>query len=176
MGNKMRDRKGYIRQLDRYHLSRTDILSIEKILRDYADTREMKIAGVSSLPYGRKHMPRAAVDRYISIGRYRPFHLSLRWNEFGIHFAGVDWIYYEDSAKFLFLRKYPRIFHYIEIGAWPGLKITFTPLSTIIYAQTHYATGLELKSMKKTVGRLEEFLAGSPKSIVNNVSFYTRKR
>jgi len=117
MANAKRDRNGYKKQLDRYRLTRTDLLAIEKLLWIYADAREMKHAGVTTLPEGRKHMPRASVDRYAFIGRYRPFHLTLGWNEYGIHFAGVDWIFREDSVKFLSRIGYPRRVSYLELAA-----------------------------------------------------------
>lgn len=44
-------------------------------------------------------MPRATVDRYAFMGRYRPFHLTFGYNAFGIHFARVDWIHHEDNEE-----------------------------------------------------------------------------
>jgi len=170
MANNKRDLNGYKKQLDRYRLNRTDILTIEKILWTYADAREMKYAGVSKPPDGRKHMPRRFMDRYASIGRYRPFYITVGWGERSIYFAGVDWIYREDSAKFLSRRGYPKRTCYLELAAWPGIKLTFTPLSTVIYAQTHYATGKELKAMKKTVQTVEDYLANVPRGLINRSS------
>lgn len=158
---------GYRKQLGRYKLNRSDILALEKLLWRYADAREMKHAGVSSIPDGRKHMPRVAVDRHVSIGRYRPFHLSFGWNEYGIHYAGVDWICREDSVKFLSRHKGLWRTRYIELAVWPGIKVTFTPLSTTVYAQTHYATGSELKIMKDVVRLVEDYISKRPASRLN---------
>lgn len=168
MVNKKRDLNRYKQQLGRYKLNRTDLLAIEKILWVYADAREMRLAGVTKLPDGRKHMPRRAVDRHASIGRYRPFHFSVGWNEFGIHYAGVDWISQEDSVKFMTRPEYPKRTSYIELAAWPGIKVTFTPFSTTIYAQTNYATGKELMVMKNVVNSVEDYLSGRLKSFFNN--------
>lgn len=101
---------------------------------------------------------------------YRPFYLTLGWNEFGIHFPGVDWIYREDSIKFLKERGYPKRKRYMELAAWPGIKVTFTPLTTTIYAQTHYATGKELMAMKRTVVKLENYLQSLPSARLNLIS------
>jgi|GEM_PF-2506404 len=169
MANKKRDRNSYKKQLGRYRLNRADLLAIEKILWIYADAREMRNTG-AILPHNRKHMPRRSVDRYASIGRYRPFHLSFGRNEFGIHYAGVDWIYREDSVKFLSKRGYPRQARYIELAAWPGIKLTFTPRSTIIYAQTHYATGDELRLMKQSVSKIENYLLTCKQTRMNKAS------
>lgn len=166
MANKRRDRNGYKKQLGRYRLSRADILTIEKMLRVYADTREMKHAEVSEMPLKRKHMPRRAVDRHIQVGRYKPFHLTFGWNEFGVHYAGVDWIYTADSVKFL--PKFIKRTRYVEVACKPGITVTFTPLTTTVYAQTHYATGRELKVMKETVLAIENYLSKVTKSRLNN--------
>ena len=123
----------------------------------------------AKLSEGRKHMPRKSVDRFASIGQYSPFHLSFGRNEFGIHYAGVDWMIQEDSIKFLSKPEYPKRTRYLELAASPGIKVTFTPLKTIIYAQTHYATGTELMVMKKTVLNIENYLSGCRKGIVNGV-------
>lgn len=168
MANKKRDRNGYKKELGRYHLSRANLLAIEKILWIYADVREMKSTG-AKLPEGRKHMPRKSIDRFASIGRHRPFHLSFGRNEFGIHYAGVDWIIQEDSIKFLSKPGYPKRTRYLELAAWPGIKVTFTPLKTIIYAQTHYASGTELMVMKKTILNIENYLFKCRKEIINGV-------
>jgi hypothetical protein len=166
MANKKRDINGYRKQLGRYRLNRSDILAIEKMLWIYADALEMKHAGILKPFDGRRHMPRAAVDRYVSIGRYSPFYLSFRWNEFGINYAGVNWIYREDSTKFI--SKYIQKTRYLELAAWPGIKVTFTPLTTIIYAQTHYATGRELKAMKDVIALIENYLSKHPESYLNS--------
>ena len=167
MANKKRDINGYQKSLDRYRLNRSDLLAIEKMLWEYADAREMKHAGISKLPKERKHMPRKAVDRYVSIGRYKPFRITVGWNEYAIHYAGVDWIYCEDSVKFLSKKGYPKRTRYLELAAWPGIKITFTPLSTSVYAQTHYATGAELKVMRETIHAVEEYLSKATKKTFN---------
>ena len=159
MANKKRDTNGYKKQLGRYRLEYSDLLALEKLLWIYADAREMKFAGITELPEGRGHMPRAAIDRHVSMGRYRPFHITVGWNELGIHFAGVDWIYREDSVKFLKERGYSRKTRYFQLSAWPGIHVTFTPRTTTIYAQTHYATGRELRVMRDVIKRIEAYLA-----------------
>lgn len=171
MVNKKRDRNGYKRELGRYKLRRAHLLTIEKILWTYADAVEMQHAKVGSLPKGRKHMPRQVIDRCVSIGRYRPFHFSFGWNEYSIHYAGVDWIHNEDSVKFLSKPGYPKKTCYFELAAWPGIRVTLTPLSTIIYAQTQYATGIELLIMKKAVSALEDYLLALPKALINTSQF-----
>lgn len=167
MANKKRSKHSYSKQLGRYRLKRADMLVIEKILWSYADICEMKHAGVSKMPDGRKHMSRTVVDRHVSIGRYRPFHIGFGMSHFSVEFAGVDWIYQEDSVKFLSKAGYPKRTRYMEFAAWPGIKVTFTPLSTTIYAQTHYATGKELKAMKETVESLGSFIESLQRSYVN---------
>lgn len=167
MANKKRDINGYRKQLGRYKLNRSDILALEKLLWRYADAREMKHAGVTDLPANRKHMPRKFVDRYASVGSYRPFHFSLGWNEFGVHYAGVDWMYREDSVKFLSRHRHLKRTRYMELAAWPGIKITFTPLSTTVYAQTQYATGRELRVMRETVELIEQYLSKLPLARLN---------
>lgn len=164
MVNRKRDRNGYKKELGRYKLNYSDLLTIEQILWIYADAREMKHTGVTELPENREHMPRKFVDRYAFMGRYRPFHIKFGWDWLDINFAGVDWIYREDSVKFLKERGYPKRTRYLELAAWPGIKVTFTPLSTTIFAQTHYATGKELKVMKQTVSLIENFLLNQPNS------------
>jgi len=168
MANKKRDINGYRKQLGRYKLSRADILAIEKILWVYADAREMKHAGISNMPDGRRHMPRVAVDRHASIGKYSPFHLTFAWNDFGIYFAGVNWIYREDSSKFL--PKRIKKTRYLELAAWPGIKVTLTPKETTIYAQTQYATGRELKVMKEAVLLIEKYLSRIDNSSLNLIN------
>lgn len=167
MANKKRDKNTYVKRLGRYRLDRADLLAIEKILWVYADFCEMKHAGIDKLPDGRRHMPRAVVDRCASIGFYRPFHFTLGWGEFGINYADIDWIYREDSVKFLSKQGYPKRTRYLELAAWPGIKVIFTPLSTVIYAQTHYAKGRELKVMKKAVSEIERYLDESKLSFLN---------
>mgnify|MGYP003582208058 CR=1 FL=1 len=167
MANSKRDRNGYRKELGRHKLNYSDLLAIEKILWIYADAREMKYAGITELPEGREHMPRATVDRYAFMGRYRPFHIKFGWGWLDIHFAGVDWIYREDSVKFLKERRYHGRTRYMELAAWPGIKVTFTPQSTTVYAQTHYATGRELKVMRDVTARLEKYLSGLPSAHFN---------
>lgn len=169
MANKKRDRNAYRKELGRHRLSRVDLLTIEKILWLYSDTMEAKNTKTKT-PDGRKHMPRKTIDRFASIGRYRPFHLSFDRNEFGIHYAGVDWISQEDSVKFLRKRTHFKRVWYLELAAWPGVKVTFTPFSTIIYAQTHYATGNELKNIRVSVKHIERYLASCRVSWLNNIN------
>lgn len=168
MVNRKRDRNGYRKQLGRYRLNRTDILAIEKILWLYADAREMRLAGVKEIPEGRKHMPRRAADRHVRIGRYRPFYITVGWGEYAIYYPGVDYIHDADSVKFL--PKFIKKTRYIEVACKPGITVTFTPLSTTIYAQTHYATGGELKVMKEVVAKIEEYLSNCKQSYLNCAS------
>lgn len=168
MANKKRDRNGYRKQLGRYRLNRTDILALEKILRTYADAKEMKAAGLSELPTRKKHMPRKYVDRYIKIGRYRPFHIKFGRGEYGIYYPGVDYIYDADSVKFL--PKHIKKTRYVEIACFPGVSVTFTPLTTTVYGQTHYATGKELMVMRKTISNIEDYLARCRKGSFNLIS------
>lgn len=158
MANDRRDRIGYRKQLGRYKLSYADLRALEKILWVYADAREMKLAGVSELPEGRTHMPRVAVDRYAFMGRYLPLHVKFGLGWYEIVFAGVSWIYREDSVKFLKERGYPKKTRYLELAAWPGIKVTFTPKTTTLYGQTHYATGKELMIMKRVLKDIELYL------------------
>jgi len=165
MANKKRDLNGYKKELDRYKLNRSDILAIEKMLRVYGDAKEMQSSGISKPPNGQKHMPRKYVDRHIRIGRYRPFTIQFGRDYYGWTHAGVDYVYDADSVKFLpdFIRKA----RYVEISCKPGITITFKPLSTTLYAQTHYATGKELKIMKETVLKIEIYLRNVKKSYIN---------
>jgi hypothetical protein len=165
MANSKRDKNSYIKKLDRYSLNRADIIAIEKMLRVYGDAREMKVAGVSTLPADRKHMPRKYVDRHIKIGRYKPFSIEIGRNYFGWSHAGVENIYDADSVKFL--DKSIKKSRYVEIACRPGIAVTFTPLTTTIYAQTNYATGNELKLMKEVVVAIEEYLLKSNSSFLN---------
>ena len=169
MANKKRDRNGYRKELGCYKLNYSDLLAIEQLLWIYADAREMKHAGVTELSENREHMPRRFVDRYAFMGRYRPFHIKFGWDWFDIYYAGVDWIYREDSIKFLKERGYPKRTRYLELAAWPGIKVTFTPRSTTIFAQTHYATGNELRIMRDVIHRLEAYLSNIDKSRMNLV-------
>lgn len=68
MVNSKRDRNGYKKELGLHKLYYSDLLAIEKLLWIYADVREMKWAGVTEIPEGREHMPRATVDRYAFMG------------------------------------------------------------------------------------------------------------
>jgi hypothetical protein len=169
MVNKKRDLNGYKKQLGKYKLKRVDILTIEKLLRVYSDSKEMQSEGISKLPDGKKHMPRKYVDRHIEIGRYKPFTIDIERNYFGWSRAGVRLLHQEDSVKFL--PKRIRKSSYIKILSWPGIQVEFTPLSTTIYAQTHYATGLELKVMKEVISNLEQYLSTLPSSHINRCTF-----
>jgi len=169
MANKKRDINGYRKQFGRYKLYRADIVAIEKMLRVYSDAREMQSEGVDKLPEGKKHMPRKYVDRHIEIGRYKPFTIDIGRNYYGWSRAGVNLLYQEDSVKFL--SKRIRKSSYIKILAWPGIYVEFTPLTTTIFAQTHYATGLELKVMKEAVSNIEQYLSTLPHSRFNRCTF-----
>lgn len=167
MANKKRDKSTYIKKLGCYRLRRKDLLVIEKILLTYADFKEMKGEGISKMPEGRRHMPRKFIDRYASIGTYSPFYIAFgRWY-FGINYAGVDWIYQEDSVKFLSKSGHPKKTRYLELSAKPGIRVTFTPLSTTIYAQTHNAAGRERQLLKDVSDRLEEYIKGLPTARLN---------
>jgi hypothetical protein len=172
MANKKRDRNGYRKQLGRYKLSRADILAIEKILWEYADARELKIAGVDVMPDGRKHMPRKFADRNVKIGRYRPFYISLGLKEMSINYPGVDYIYDADSVKFL--PKHISRSFYLQIECHPGIAITFRPFSTEVYAQTQYATGKELMIMRKVVEDIEGYVSKLKTSAINVIDVNRR--
>lgn len=104
----------------------------------------MKVAGIDTIPKGRKHMPRKAADRHVSLGEYQV-----------------------DSVKFL--PKAIKKTRYLVVACKPGVAITFTPLTTTIYAQTHYATGIELKVMKEVVLKTEKYLMSRKRSLINKV-------
>ena len=145
MRNSKRDLNGYSNRLGRYRLSRKNIMILEKIIWEYADAREMKYVGALKLPDGRKHMPRRFADRRVAVGEH-----------------------YADSVKFL-----PRSINktrYMEVACKPGITITFTPLSTRIYAQTNYATGNEKKAMMKSILSIEEYLTRLPRTFLNTIS------
>jgi len=165
MVNKKRDINGYRKKLGKYKLNRGDILAIEKLLRIYADAKEMHSEGINKLPAGKKHMPRKFVDRHIEIGRYKPFTIQIGMDYYGWSRAGVEVLYREDSVKFL--PKHIKKSSYIKILARPGIHIEFTPLVTTIYAQTHYATGVELKTMKEVVSNIEQYLSTLPTALLN---------
>lgn len=169
MANKKRDKSGYRNKLGRYRLTRHNILAIEKILRVYADAKEMKVADLKAIPDEKKHMPRKYTDRNIKIGRYQPFYVSLGLNDLGIHYPGVTWIYSADSVKFL--PKSIKKSSYIQEECFPGITVTFRPFSTVVYAQTQYATGRELMIMKATVAKVEKYLSSLPKSFMNICNF-----
>lgn len=72
-----------------------------------------------------------------------------------------------DSVKFI-----PKQITYsnrFEIRCDPGLWVKFTPISTVIGGQVLYATGIELKTMKEVVQKIESYLQSSPKSLINFV-------
>ena len=169
MVNVKRDRNGYRKRLGQYRLNRADIIAIEKLLRLYADAHEINYASKygkrTTPPDGRKHMPRVFADMNIKIGRYEPYAIELGWNYFGWRRAGIDFFFDADSVKFL--PKSIKKARYFELQCRPGITLTFTPLSTTIYAQTHYATGRELTIMKEAVLAIETFLLGAEKSRIN---------
>jgi len=168
MANKKRDKNGYRSQLGRYRLNRKNILTIEKMLRVYADAKEMKSSKVESTIKARKHVPRKYTDSNIKIGRYRPFSIHLNRNHFQINYSGVDYIFDADSVKFL--PKEITKSRYVRVECHPGISIIFRPFSTEIYAQTQYATGLELRVMKKVIHDIESYLTGLSVSTLNMVS------
>lgn len=146
MRNRKRDLNGYKKQFGRYRLTRKNIMVLEKVLWEYADAREMKLSNIDQMPQGRKHMPRKFADRHITVGDCQV-----------------------DSVKFL--PKSIERTRYMEVACKPGITITFTPRSTVVYAQTHYATGAELRTMKKVLGSLEAYFATLQKSIFNIIDF-----
>lgn len=164
MTNKKRPKNGYKRKLGRYRLNRANILTIEKILRVYADAKEMKHARVSTLPRGQRHMPRKYVDRHVRVGHYVPY-------LFGFYSHEDD--YDADSVKFL-----PKVIkksRYLEVACKPGITITFTPFSTTIHAQTNYATGQELRVMKDVVASLEKYITLKCRTATFNICFFEKK-
>lgn len=165
MVNKKRDRNGYRKQLGRYRLSRDEIITIENMLAVYADAREAKFIGVDVKPGNTKRKHRKSVDLHTKVGRYRPFHITIGRNEFGVNYAGVDYIHYVDSIKLL--PKLIKRTRYLKMDCFPGVSVTFTPFTTTIYAQTHYATGPELMAMKRVVLEIENYLSLRRKSFVN---------
>lgn len=167
MANKKRSRNGYKQKLGGFNLNRRDILALEKILRVYADAKEMHSANVTSPPLGKRHMPRKYVDRHVAIGRYRPFYITIGWHEYGIHYPGVSYFHYADSVKFL--SKRIKRTRYLQIAAKPGIEVTFRPFSTTIYAQIHYATGKELKVMNEAVALIEDYLIKSKPAYINKI-------
>ena len=70
-----------------------------------------------------------------------------------------------DSVKFL-----PKDIKHssnYEVRCSPGMWVTFTPLSTTIGGQSTYATGVEYKTMREVAAKIEEYLRGRKKSIIN---------
>lgn len=167
MANKKRSRNAYIKNLGRYRVNKRDILAVEKILRMYADELEMKHTNVSSIPEGRRHMPRRFADMNIKIGRYRPFSIRLRLMSCEIYYPGVEYLYSADSVKFL--PKPIKKSRYVRVACDPSISVTFRPFSTKIYAKTHYATGKELKVMKSVIRDIESYLGNLKASSVNTV-------
>ena len=130
----------------RYRLSRRDILVIEKLLRIYADAYEKRQAlkyGKSILPpEGRRHMPRKYADMHVNFNGERA-----------------------DSVKFL--SKDIKRSSNFEIRCNPGMWVKFTPFSTTIGGQVLYATGVELMVMKDVVLKIETYLKGRDRSLIN---------
>jgi len=93
------------------------------------------------------------------------FDSTCPWDYFGWSRAGVEYIHDADSVKFL--PKFVKEARYVEIECWPGISISFTPLTTTIYAQTHYVTGKELKVMREVVSEIEEYLSRCTDSFFN---------
>ena len=168
MANKKRSVDGYYKKLSKHRFNRTDILAIEKMLRSYSDAVEMKFSGLKSLPYGRKHMTRKYTDRHIQIGRYKPFSIDVGWNHFGWSRAGVKYIHVADSVSFL--PKSINTSRYVEISCKPGITICIKPFSTEIRAQTQYATGIELKTMRSTIAAIEKYMDKLPSAKLNKCS------
>lgn len=132
----------------RFKLTRKDVLVIEKLLRIYADAYEqqhsLKLNQSTTPPKGRKHMLRKYADMNVIFNGLRA-----------------------DSVKFI-----PKQITYsntFEIRCDPGLWVKFTPFSTVICGQVLYATGIELKTMKEVVQKIETYLQSSPRSLINFV-------
>lgn len=168
MVNKKRDKNAYKNMLGRYRLDYQNVLDIEQMLRVYADAKEMKVAGIESMPEGLVHMPRRYTDRNVKIGRYSPFHIEIGRNEFGIYYPDVEYIYDADSVKLL--PKHIKRSSYVQIECHPGITITFRPFSTEVYAQTHYATGKELMIMKRVIADIEDYITSLEKAVINIIN------
>jgi hypothetical protein len=171
MANKKRTQSYYSNSLGRHRLNRSDIIDIEKILRNYADAFEKDRASKhgynSAPPEGRKHMPRKFADMHVKVGRYKHKLPRLGWLSVEIDYSGVKYIYNADSVKFL-----PKAFksvRYFQVCCSPGIELTFSPFRTTIGAQTNYATGKDLKVMKEVVADIEKYIFESKKSFINSI-------
>lgn len=146
MTNKRRSGRYYTKELGRHKLSRRDLLAIEKILRIYADAYEKKhvlaTGGNPVPPQGRRTMPRKYIDMHVTLGDERA-----------------------DSVKFL--RSPIQRTRHLDIQCGQAIIISITPLHTVLKAQVNYATGNELKTMHDVVSRLEKFISGRDKSLLN---------
>jgi len=70
-----------------------------------------------------------------------------------------------------FLPRFIKRSRYVEVSCKPGITLTFTPLTTTIYAQTHYATGSELKVMKEVIEKIENYLLLASRATFNIITF-----
>lgn len=133
-------------KLGRYKLTRRDILVIEKILREYADSyekRQAKTYGQSTTPpAGRKHMPRKYADMHVNFNGERA-----------------------DSVKFL--SKDIKRSSNFEVRCAPGMWVEFKPFTTTVGGQVLYATGIELKVIKQTAIKIEAYLQKCDKALFN---------
>lgn len=133
-------------RLGRYSLKRRDILVLEEIFRDFADTYETleasKYGKQVQLSKTRKRAPRVYADMHVE-------------------FNGVR----ADSVKYL--PKSITKSRYFSIKCSPSVWITFTPFSATIGAQQLYATGEELDAIYKLVAAVKNYLYQCDKAIVN---------
>lgn len=152
MANKKRTESYSTKKLYRYRLNRKDILVIEKILRKYADVAEIQGGGykgiTSAKDIGLRHMPRKVVDMHVKVD-------------------GAE----ADSAKFL--PKAIKRTRNLQVICKPGIKVTFTPLRTTIGSQENYATGIELLTMRKVTGEIEEYLQKRRTLLLNFIDLET---
>lgn len=148
MANKKRKTEYAVKKLGCYRLTSKDIMVLQKILRRYADVCESKkdmISGrVHKLPEGRGVMPRNRMDMHVAIGALTVDHVGL-------------------------LPKRIKKTRYLEVNCTPGIKVEFRPLSTRIGSQENYATGIELMTMRRTVGEIEDYLTSRRNSILNEI-------
>lgn len=170
MTNKKRSRDRYYKSLGRFSLTKKDILALEKIMRIHADERERTYAKryghvIKTTKQG--HMPRRYVDLHVKVGRWKS--MLPRFGLFSIELdlSGVEYVLDADSVKFL--PKNVRHTSYFQVSSFPGIELTFSPMKTVLSAQTNYATGSELRAMVQCIDKIEEYLSGATKSFINEM-------
>lgn len=159
MANKKRNHERYCKSLGRFKLTKKDILALEKIMRIHADERERTYAkryGHVIKPTKQGHMPRRYVDLHVKVGKWKNTLPRFGWLSMEIDLSGVEYVLDADSVKFL--PKYIRQTSYFQMSSFPGIELTFSPLRTILYAQTNYATGSELQAMNECTRKIEDYL------------------